>query len=284
MGYLFLEIMVYLLVAVVIGFVLGWAYRDGVFERYMAKFKSDSNGQVESSNANSDCSLAKLKEMWKEFYASLTTTKKVSDTEQTVKEETQSVGSTVNTEEQKELKETPIPQAVKPKIEENILETKVEKVKDEVKQEIENKVTEEPEKEVTVEAVKEETEKVVEDVQEVVSKEVEVEQEKVVETLEEEKVEKPNEEEITVDEKDAPELFAEAPESGQDKLSTIKGIGPVIEKKLNDLGIYQFAQIASWTKEQELWIGSQIAFPTRVMREEWVKQAKELVKHKAEKI
>jgi len=260
MGYLFLEIMVYLLVAVVIGFALGWAYRDGVFERYMAKFKSDSTDQVESNNANSECSLAKLKEMWKEFYASLTTTKKVSDTEQTVKEETQPVGSTVNTEEKKEFKENPTPEAVKPEIEENIPETKVEEVKDEVKQEIEDKVTEEPETEVTLEAVKEETEKVVEDVQE--------------------KVEKLNEEEITVDEKDAPELFAEAPESGQDKLSTIKGIGPVIEKKLNDLGIYQFEQIASWTKEQELWIGSQIAFPTRVMREEWVKQAKELVKDK----
>lgn len=91
-------------------------------------------------------------------------------------------------------------------------------------------------------------------------------------------------EEKVLNDEEAPELFTQAPQSGQDKLSTIKGIGPVIERQLNELGVYQFEQIASWTTEQELWIGSKLAFPKRVTREEWVKQAKELVKHKAEKI
>lgn len=77
-----------------------------------------------------------------------------------------------------------------------------------------------------------------------------------------------------------PELLSEAKEEGKDKLSTIKGIGPVIEKQLNELGIYHFEQIASWTKAQEEWIGTQMAFPKRVSKEEWVKQAKELTEKK----
>ncbi len=77
-----------------------------------------------------------------------------------------------------------------------------------------------------------------------------------------------------------PILLTEAPKEGADKLSTIKGIGPVLERKLNELGIYSFEQIASWDEKQELWIGTQMAFPKRVTREAWVKQAKELLKNK----
>lgn len=109
------------------------------------------------------------------------------------------------------------------------------------------------------------------------SQTVEVEAKKAHEHNSQEKV---TEEKGLCDE-DAPQLFTEKPETGQDKLSTIKGIGPVIEKQLNELGIYQFEQIASWTREQELWISSKIAFPKRVVREEWVKQAQELLKNKA---
>jgi predicted flap endonuclease-1-like 5' DNA nuclease len=107
-----------------------------------------------------------------------------------------------------------------------------------------------------------------------------VEVQETQEVKKEEKAEEPKEEEFVMSDKDAPELFTEVPESGQDKLSTIRGIGPVIEKQLNELGVYQFEQIASWTSEQELWISSKIAFPKRVMREEWVKQAQELVKNR----
>ena len=45
-------------------------------------------------------------------------------------------------------------------------------------------------------------------------------------------------------------------------------------------GVYSFEQIASWDTEQEVWIGTQMAFPKRVTNEEWVKQAKELLKNK----
>jgi predicted flap endonuclease-1-like 5' DNA nuclease len=87
-------------------------------------------------------------------------------------------------------------------------------------------------------------------------------------------------EEETSKEDASPVLLTEARKEGKDKLSTIRGIGPVIEKTLNDLGVYHFDQIASWSEEEQLWIGTQIAFPKRVMREEWVKQAQELVQNR----
>lgn len=62
----------------------------------------------------------------------------------------------------------------------------------------------------------------------------------------------------------------------QDKLTRIKGIGPVLEKKLHDLGVTSFSQIASWKKEDIDKISEHLNFKGRVQREEWVKQAAEL--------
>ena len=62
----------------------------------------------------------------------------------------------------------------------------------------------------------------------------------------------------------------------KDNLQEVKGIGRVLEGVLNELGIYRFEQIASWTKEEVLKIDEAIAFPGRIEREEWVKQAKQL--------
>ncbi|CAA6802417.1 MAG: Unknown protein [uncultured Sulfurovum sp.] len=77
-----------------------------------------------------------------------------------------------------------------------------------------------------------------------------------------------------------PVLLSEVPVGGQDKLSALKGIGAVLEKKLNELGIYTYAQISVWTTEEEMWISNQIGFPKKVTREEWVKQANDLLKDK----
>jgi predicted flap endonuclease-1-like 5' DNA nuclease len=82
------------------------------------------------------------------------------------------------------------------------------------------------------------------------------------------------------EETNKPMLFTEVPATGQDKLSALKGLGPTLEKKLNILGIYTFEQIASWTLEQEAWVGKQVAFPNKVTKEEWVKQAKEILNAK----
>jgi predicted flap endonuclease-1-like 5' DNA nuclease len=69
----------------------------------------------------------------------------------------------------------------------------------------------------------------------------------------------------------------EAQKKEKDELTLIKGIGPVLEKKLNNLGIYYFDQISSWSEEEQASIGVQLSFAKKVEREEWVKQAKELM-------
>jgi len=71
----------------------------------------------------------------------------------------------------------------------------------------------------------------------------------------------------------------EAPLNGKaDNLCKIKGIGPVIESKLNDLGIFHFEQIASWGEEEIAWVDSHLSFSGRIIRENWVGQAKLLAK------
>lgn len=66
--------------------------------------------------------------------------------------------------------------------------------------------------------------------------------------------------------------------TGEDKddLKRIKGIGPVIEKSLNGLGIFTFQQISDFSPDNVKWVDSHINFPGRINREEWVSQATEL--------
>jgi predicted flap endonuclease-1-like 5' DNA nuclease len=67
--------------------------------------------------------------------------------------------------------------------------------------------------------------------------------------------------------------------SDKDNLQELKGIGPFIEEKLNALGIYKFTQLAKMTSEIEEEVNIAIEFfPGRVKRDQWVKQAKILVK------
>lgn len=61
-----------------------------------------------------------------------------------------------------------------------------------------------------------------------------------------------------------------------DDLKLIKGIGRQNEDRLQALGIWHFQQIAAWTPENVEWVGSYLAFPGRIEREDWVAQAKEL--------
>ena len=69
----------------------------------------------------------------------------------------------------------------------------------------------------------------------------------------------------------------EAALAGQpDALTRIKGIGPGNERRLHDLGIYHFDQIAAWTRAEVAWVGTYLAFPGRIDREDWVGQAKAL--------
>ncbi|GGK53318.1 NADH-quinone oxidoreductase subunit NuoE [Salinarimonas ramus] len=69
----------------------------------------------------------------------------------------------------------------------------------------------------------------------------------------------------------------EAPRGGAaDDLKAIIGIGPANEKKLNELGIFHFDQIAGWARPQVRWVGTYLAFPGRIDRENWVEQARAL--------
>ena len=65
-----------------------------------------------------------------------------------------------------------------------------------------------------------------------------------------------------------------APRGGvPDSLQRIKGIGKRNEELLNSLGIYHFGQIAAWTPSEVLWIGQYLAFPERIQKDNWVRQA-----------
>lgn len=71
-------------------------------------------------------------------------------------------------------------------------------------------------------------------------------------------------------------LLLEPKNGEKDNLQLIKGIGKVLEKLLNDIGIYHFEQIANLTKDEIKWLDYSMAFPGRIERENWVTQAKEL--------
>jgi NADH-quinone oxidoreductase subunit E len=58
-----------------------------------------------------------------------------------------------------------------------------------------------------------------------------------------------------------------------DDLKRIKGIGKVNEGKLNALGIFHFDQIAAWSRAEIRWVGTYLAFPGRIDREDWLAQA-----------
>ncbi len=68
-----------------------------------------------------------------------------------------------------------------------------------------------------------------------------------------------------------------APKGGTpDKLTLIKGIGPVNERKLHEHGIYHFEQIAAWTDADVKAAEAYLEFDGRIAREDWIGQAKAL--------
>jgi predicted flap endonuclease-1-like 5' DNA nuclease len=63
---------------------------------------------------------------------------------------------------------------------------------------------------------------------------------------------------------------------GRDDLKLIYGIGPRIERGLNDLGIFHFDQIAAWDRRTVVWVENQFSLRGKIARERWVEQAKAL--------
>ncbi len=80
----------------------------------------------------------------------------------------------------------------------------------------------------------------------------------------------------TEDKAELTPLF-KAPKGKADDLKKISGVGPVIEKKLNALGITTYEQVASFTKEEIAKVDEVLNFKGRIERDDWVKQAKTLM-------
>ena len=59
-----------------------------------------------------------------------------------------------------------------------------------------------------------------------------------------------------------------------DDLKRIRGIGVLIEKKLNSLGIVHYEQIANWTGADTARISRLLDFQGRIEREAWIEQAR----------
>ena len=67
------------------------------------------------------------------------------------------------------------------------------------------------------------------------------------------------------------------PGTGHDDLKLIKGIGPAIEKTLNELGIFRFDQIADMSEYDIERVARRLrGFRSRIYREDWIGQARDL--------
>ncbi|TPK47645.1 NADH-ubiquinone dehydrogenase [Mesorhizobium sp. B2-5-4] len=63
-------------------------------------------------------------------------------------------------------------------------------------------------------------------------------------------------------------------------LKAISGIGPKLEKVLNGLGIWTFAQIAAWSPQEIAWVDDYLSFNGRIGRDGWTAQAAALAAKK----
>ncbi len=78
------------------------------------------------------------------------------------------------------------------------------------------------------------------------------------------------------DETDEQEAVEET--NGADNLKKIKGVGPAIEKTLNELGIFRFEQIAEMSEYEIDLVAQRLkGFHSRIYREDWMGQARELL-------
>ena len=75
-------------------------------------------------------------------------------------------------------------------------------------------------------------------------------------------------------EKPAAKKASPAPKKTEkDDLKKISGVGPVLEGKLNDLGVTHFQQIADFTAEKIAEVDAALNFKGRIDREDWLGQA-----------
>jgi len=91
---------------------------------------------------------------------------------------------------------------------------------------------------------------------------------------------KPKTEKFTTDAPRPASLFDRRPDVVDD-LKEVKGIGPVMERILNENGCYHFKQLANFSKRDIEWISAALgSFPDRIERDNWVGQAQTLYTRK----
>jgi len=67
----------------------------------------------------------------------------------------------------------------------------------------------------------------------------------------------------------------------KDDLQVVKGIGPVMERKLNDFGVYSYEQLGRLQRADIQALATTLgSFPDRIDRDKWVSQSKKLFKKK----
>ncbi len=85
--------------------------------------------------------------------------------------------------------------------------------------------------------------------------------------------------EAAADAPSEPLLLLAPREGGADDLKLIRGIGPALERLLNDVGVWHFDQIASWKARDIAFVDDKMpTFKGRITRDEWVKQARALAR------
>ena len=74
-----------------------------------------------------------------------------------------------------------------------------------------------------------------------------------------------------------PVVFKSAAHGPKDDLKQISGVGTVLEKLLNDHGVFYFFQVAAWSRSDVQQMDDQLGrFKGRIGRDNWVRQAKQL--------
>ncbi|MDP2780019.1 NADH-quinone oxidoreductase subunit NuoE [Devosia sp.] len=69
-----------------------------------------------------------------------------------------------------------------------------------------------------------------------------------------------------------------APAGAADDLKLISGVGPVLERRLNALGITKWSQVAGFSSDDVTKVDDALNFKGRITRDDWIKQAAALAK------
>lgn len=75
----------------------------------------------------------------------------------------------------------------------------------------------------------------------------------------------------------APEWLRALPDGPKDDLTAIRGLGSILEQRLNAMGVFHFSQLAQMTAEHADWIAPRInVVPGRLIHDRWAEQARRL--------